>query len=256
MSEAPTGYPRGLTDLERELVLWVLPATSAGYAPYRELISHSMVIGEGRRGEGELIVGAAGEAPDLESPLQPVVSFGIAETVDDSVSVTVREIFGGQLSVEIVGRRRDRIPAGARLVRRWTYAEWLPGRPCPQCGARAREVEIVRAGAGAGPAVLAICPADRRLWVYDGPSGICRPVPVTNYYNELMLRRQIRDPATALDSSKLFGGLGDYTDADLSAAFLAYNRFRTKIGIPAESGEAGAARTGIIGRVFGYIFRR
>jgi hypothetical protein len=256
MSDPAGPYPRPLTPLERELALWVLPAGAAGYAALREFVERSVVIGEGRRGEGEIILGAPGDTPDLGSPLPQVVSFGIAGTGDDTVSVTVREILDGQMSVEIVGTRSDRVPEDARIVRRWTYAEWLPGKPCPQCGAAVREVEIARSGPGPIPAVLAICPADRRLWVHGGPSGVCRPVPVTNYYNELMLRRQIRDPATALDSSKLFARLGEYSDADLAAAFTAYNRFRAKVDLPAEDAAASAGRRGVIGRVVGFLFRR
>jgi hypothetical protein len=74
----------------------------------------------------------------------------------------------------------------------------------------------------------------------------CRPVPVTNYYNELMLLKQIRDPEIALSSRKLFERLDEYSDTDLANAFLAYNRLRTKIapGVSAPSGSGGGRRIG------------
>ncbi len=250
-------YPRPLTPLENNLVLWVLPERSAGYAPYREFVGSASVIGQGRRGEGEIILGTPGDLPDLDSPLPPVVSFGVAAADDDEISVTVREILDTQMSVEIVGRRNDRVPPGARIERRWTYAQWQPGRPCPQCGRPAREVEVARAVTPARPVVLAICAADRRLWIYDGPTAVCRPVPVTNYYNELMLLKKIRDPETALVSSKLFERLGEFSSADLATAFVAYNRLKTKIELPAAAGTGMPGRgRGFAERLLALIFRR
>jgi hypothetical protein len=250
---AGSPYPRQLTPLEKDLALWVLPEGSAGYAPYREFIGRSMVIAQGRRGEGEIILGAPGDRPDLESPLPSVVSFGVAAADDDEVSVTVREILDGQMSVEIVGRRNDRVSPGARIERKWTYASWRPGLACPQCGARAREVGLGRPAAAGQPSVLAICAADRRLWVYDAAAAVCRPVPVTGFYNELMLLKKVRDPGTALVSSRLFERPGDFSDAELASAFAAYNRIRTKIDLPGAG--APERRPGRAGRLLGLIFR-
>lgn len=198
-----------------------------------------------------MILGIPGEQPDLDPPLPPVVSFGIASTSDDEVSVTVREIFEGQMSVEIVGRRRDRVAQDATIAGRWTYARWRPGHPCPQCARPAREISV--AGTGPQPVVLGICAPDRRLWIYDGPTGICRPVPVTNYYNELMLLKKIRDPKVALASSTLFERLADHTDAELAAAFVAYNRVKAKLELPAGGPGGGRRRRGIAGRILGFL---
>jgi len=181
MNPDADSYPRPLTPIEQELVDWVLPAGAAGYAPYRAFIANSSVIGAGRRGEGEVILGTPGDVPDLESPLPPVVSYGVASAGGDEVSVTVREIVDGQMSVEVVGRREDRVAPGARIERRWTYAEWLPGAPCPQCGRPAREVDVVPPESDGRRIVLALCATDRRIWIRDGATGLCRPVPVTNY---------------------------------------------------------------------------
>ena len=242
-------FPRPLTPTEQQLVDWVLPAGAPGYAPYRSFVAKAMVIGNGRRGEGEIILGAPGDDPDLESPLPPVASFGVAAADGDDVSVTVREIVDGQMSVEVVGRREDRVAPGARIERRWTYAEWRPGSPCPQCGAPAREVDVVPPGPGGARVVLALCNADRRIWIHDGESGVCRPVPVTNYYNELMILKQVRDPAIALSAAKLFENPGLHTDAELAAAFVAYNRIKTKVGLPGAAPGPGGGRKGLAARL-------
>jgi hypothetical protein len=52
---------------------------------------------------------------------------------------------------------------------------------------------------------------------------------VTNFYNELMLHRNVRVPAVALESKRLFLDLNDFTDVDLIRAFVTYNKLRTKV---------------------------
>ncbi len=252
MSVQESPYPRPLTPLESELISWVLPDDSTGYATYRDFISRSMVIGQGRRGEGEIILGSPGDRPDLDPPLPPVISFGAASTDGDDISVTVREIFEGQMSVEIVGRKTDRVPPDARITERWTYARWRPGNPCPQCARPAREIIVLP---GPQPVVLTICAADRRLWIYDGPNAICRPIPVTNYYNELMLLKRIRDPKIALVSSKLFERLADHSDEELASAFAAYNRVKNKLELPAAGAGGSGRRRGLARRFLGFLTR-
>lgn len=79
--------------------------------------------------------------------------------------------------------------------------------------------------------VLALCTVDRRLWVHDSSNGVNRLIPVTNYYNELMLHKNIRDPKIALESRRLFSDLSKYSDADLTYAFFTYNKIKTKVHI-------------------------
>ena len=79
--------------------------------------------------------------------------------------------------------------------------------------------------------VLVLCPRDKRLWVYDAASKVNRLIPVTNYYNELMLHKNIRDPKVAFDSNRLFTELASYSDEDLTYAFLTYNKLKTKVHV-------------------------
>lgn len=245
MKTSAAQYPRALTDLERELILRVLPGGSAGYARHREFIAAAAVIGQGRRGEGEIILGDRGDMPDLEAPLPPVFAYGVARSGDEDISVTVREILDGQLSAEIVGRKSDRVAPGSRIDSFWTYSDWRPGNPCPQCGGKPREAVISEDDGGTPGQALGICRADRRLWIFDGGPMTCRPMPVTNYHNELMLLKHIRDPEIALVSAKLFELLDDYSDGDLVNAFRAYNRISAKIDPGGSSPEDSGAVRGI-----------
>lgn len=179
------------------------------------------VVALGRRGEGNLILASVGHEPDNESPLPSVIAFGEMTGERGRGSVTVREEVAGQIEVEIVD------PGDGSGSRRWTYSDWKPGMPCPQCSAPSREVALpTRSGS---TVTLAVCAHDRRLWVHIGGNGMCRPVPVTLFYSELMRRTGTRDPGIALRSERLFDALGSFSDQDLAVAFISYNHVRTKV---------------------------
>lgn len=222
-------YPRVLRDKERDLLESVLPGDRPGYAAYREHLGILQVIGAGRRGEGNFLLGEAGSIPDLASPLPPVIAYGIVETTRDRFTVTVREIAGGQIDVEIVSLHGEPIPDHFEEKRRWTYSTWRPGEPSPATGLPVREVRLdsVR--------TLIVAPADRRLWLYDAETGMNLPLPVTGYHNELMLLLGIRDPKVALRADRFFEQHEAYPDADLRTAFISYNTVRRRVSLDVPS---------------------
>ena len=223
MEEARKVNQRKLRKKELDLMESVLPEERSGYRQYRDWISSMVVIGEGRRGPGNFILGVAGDVPDNISPLASVVAYGVVETTRDSFSITVREYVGRQIDVEIVSVHGEEIPDHFEEKRRWTYSAWRPGSPSPATGGIVREVPI------AGSIVLAIARTEKRLWVFDGSNGMNLLIPITNFYNELMLHKNIRDPKIALKSDLLFQNLESYDDADLRAAFVAYNKLKPKV---------------------------
>jgi hypothetical protein len=223
---------------------WILPADRPGYSAFRAQLDGFQVIGQGRRGEGEVVLGLPGTVPDLGPPLGSVFSYGAIETNFGTISVTVREPVEGQASLEIVSHRAERVPDEFEEARRWTYAGWNPGEPCPQCGSAPREVAM-RTGAG-DRLVLAICVGDRRLWVHTAASLVNRLIPVTNFYNEIMLHKNIRDPKIALDSRRLFADLGSFTDGDLARAFETYNALKMKVHVDGPVRPEGAPSGGVL----------
>jgi len=231
-------YPRTLRLKERDLLESVLPPDRPGYRRYREFLEVMQVIGEGRRGAGNLVLGRPGDVPDLTSPLPPVVAYGVVETTKDYYTITVRECAGDQIDVEIVSAHDEEIPDHFEEKRRWTYAEWKPGARSPATGAAVREVAID------GRTVLAIAEAEKRLWLHDGATGMNHPIPVTNFHNELMLQKQIRDPGRALAPGLLFDELSTTTDADLRAAFVAYNIARKRVDV--QPAAAAAPERGLL----------
>ncbi len=218
-------YPRPIQEKERDMLESVLPIERPGYRTYRELLAQMVVLGEGRRGSGNLVLGFAGDTPDITSPLGAVVAYGMVEGTRDTFSITVREYLGKQIDVEIVSSGGEGIPEHFEEKRRWTYSHWQPGMASPASGAAVREVRVD------GNIVLACAKGDKRIWVYDGQSGIVHLIPITNFYNELMLLKNIRDPKIALRPTKFFDDLDTYSDDELRMTFMNYNKLRPKVSV-------------------------
>ena len=112
-------YPRPISPREREWMVWILPPDRPGYRHYHDLVSGMVVIGKGRRGEGEIILGAEGSTPDVSSPLAPVFAYGAIETKAGTISITMREISDGQISIEIVSHQSEEIPSEFKTDEWW-----------------------------------------------------------------------------------------------------------------------------------------
>jgi hypothetical protein len=184
-----------------------------------------MVLGEGRRGAGNLVLGISGDRPDVTSPLAPVVAYGMLETTRDVFSVTVREISGDQIDVEIISSRGEEVPDHFEEKRRWTYSTWVPGSPSPASGEWAREVRVSETLS------LGILSSEQRLLLHDSSTGIVHLIPITSFYNELMLHKNIRDPKKALNARLLFQNLPSYSDDDLRSSFISYNKLKRRVSI-------------------------
>ena len=229
-SQRDSGYPRPLSVREKEWLDWILPQYRIGYKPYYDLVQGMSVIGEGRRGKGEIILGIPPSKPDFDDPLTPVFAYGTIETDKGKISITLREVTENQISVEIVSHASEVVPEEFMEIRRWTYSTWNPGEACPQCSHEVRAVPM-HTVAQHEHFVLAICFHGKRLWVHDSTTRVNRLIPVTNFYNELMLHKNIRDPKVAIDANLLFNRNSEYSDADLVYAFLTYNKIKTKVRI-------------------------
>jgi len=222
-------FPRPLTAFERETLLWLLPAERSGYNEYRKFILDWVVVGEGRRGAGNYILAERGVLPDVESPLPQVFAYGVIEAENVNISATLRELFEDQLEYEIVNLSGETVPQHLTVRRRWNFSLWSPAQPCPACGSAVRQVTIRRESGG--DATLAVCSADKRMWIFDALDGVSHLIPVTNFHNALMLHKNNRDPKTALAAENFFTHLPTFSDADLGAAFVQYNKLRKKVDL-------------------------
>lgn len=242
-------FPRDLKPSEKGLLLWLLPEERPGYRGYREILKQWKVVAQGRRGSGNYILAPKDEIPDNESPLPSVIAYGVVETSKGEVSVSVRERLGNQVEFEVAMLGKGDSIDLAEERRRWTYSQWLPGSPCPRCASQPREV--LMQGKAGRTLVLAICIGDRRLWIYESETGMNQLMPVTNFYNELMLHKNVRDPKIALDSQRLFQDLHTFRDSDLFSAFRSYNQIRTKVALDASVAPRSERSPSFFRRVIG-----
>ena len=220
-------FPRALTPFEKAALLWLLPEDKPGYNEYRKYVSSWKVVGEGRRGLGNYILAEASTVADTESPLPQVLAYGMIEADRADISVTLRELLENQLEFEIVNVKGEIIPEQFTEKRRWNFSVWTPMQVCPICRKPPRQVTI-RREQGAD-ATLAVCVNDRRLWIHDARDGVNHLIPVTNFHNALMLYKNIRDPERALAADNFFKDFHTFSDVELTAAFVHYNKLRKKV---------------------------
>jgi hypothetical protein len=218
--------PRPVTDVEADWLRFLLPEDRPGYRDLRSRLEGLVVLGEGRWGEGDLVLGRPGQEIDLEAGMEPVAAFGqILGDGEEVVTLTLHQPDDeGRIEFQIGGVESGAALSGVRERSRWSYSYWSPGAPCPATGGRVREIELIP-----GELALAISPAARSLWLFDRIALTNRLLPVTNFYNELVMSLGIRDPRLALDHTRLFTENGSFTDGDLRNAFIRYNSTFRKV---------------------------
>jgi hypothetical protein len=153
-----------------------------------------------------------------------VVAYGEIEGESGGVPLTITLSLHerddeGMVEFQTATLELSGIPEEVTERRRWSYSHWSPGDPCPATGTTVRQATLN----DARDLLLAISPARRALWIHDGRSMTNLLIPITNFYNELMLLKGVRDPRIALDHSLFFRNLHDYSDDELRDAFARYN---------------------------------
>jgi hypothetical protein len=212
-------FPRKLRTQEKEWLFTALPENKLGYMQYREIIDGLTVIGFGRFGDGNLILGTEGEIIDLEVSSAPIFAVSNISFEKANVYVTIHEELERQIEIDLKIDNEKNIPDNLNQSKIWTYSNWIPGEKAPHDNSRVREVHLVK-----NEIVLAIAPIHKKIWVYNSRSGINHFVPVTNFYNEMILLTEIKDPVIALNPGRLFTNLDEFTDEQLATGFFTYNR--------------------------------
>lgn len=244
-----TPYPRRLSVEELSLLDWLLPSDRAGYRYYRERIESSVVLGNGRWGEGDYILGRDGDIVDLSGPMERVFAFGVVEYATHRLNVTVHEEAAEQIEVQFatIGNASE----GADETRRYCFSYWNPGDRSPKTNGFVREIAFA-SNATIPAFILCIAREDEKLWLFDAASGVNHLVPLTNFHNELMLHLRVRDPKYVHRPKDFFALHESYADADLIAAFIRYNRSWKKVELPVAPVDVSSpVRKGIITRMFG-----
>ena len=226
-------FPRKLTELERELLFSILPSDKPGYIKYREEIENKYVIGTGRFGETNLILGNRQEEINIQDASSSIFAAGTIIYDEGKIEISINEEFDEKIEFDISPKDYELVFKG-KEIKRWNYSEWIPGQKSPQEKSNVREVII-----SPGKHILVISADEKRIWLHESESGINYLIPLSNYYNQLLIEKNIRDPKIALKPNLFFedkaGNHSDYTDIELRNSFLSYNKYLKKLDIKEET---------------------
>lgn len=226
-------FPRKLTEIERELLFSILPSDKPGYIKYREDIENKYVIGTGRFGETNLILGNRQEEINIQDASSSIFAAGSIIYDEGKIEISINEEIDEKIEFDISPKDYELVFKG-KEIKRWNYSEWIPGQKSPQDKLNVREVII-----SPGKYILVISANEKRIWLHASESGINYLIPLSNYYNQLMIEKNIRDPKIALKPNLFFddkaGKHSDYTDIELRNSFLSYNKYLKKLDIKEET---------------------
>ncbi len=222
-------FPRKLTVVEKKILFSVLPENKPGYKAYRDKIDKLSVIGFGRFGGTNLVLGEKGTKPDLSVSSAPIFAIGLIETNIGKFDVLIHEEDDNEIEYDISPSCLSVNENDFQILNCKTYSDWFPGKPSPVDGSEIREVVIA-----ANRFVLAISTVQKKIWLFEYDTGVNHLIPLTNFYNELMRVKNIRDPETALKPQLFFGQLNLYSDSDLKEALLKYDKYMHKLKLPSD----------------------
>ena len=115
-------YPRKLGEKETGWLFYLLPEERPLYADYRAKINSMLAIGEGRFGEGNLVLGHEGDEPDLSYSSLPVFACGQIIYKECRLQISIHEFYDNKIEVSISNISGDKIPDTLTEVSKWSYS--------------------------------------------------------------------------------------------------------------------------------------
>lgn len=210
-------YPKKLSESEKEILFSVLPQNKPGYNKYRLLLDRLFVIGEGRFGKGNLILGKEDDLPDLSISSSPVFALGYVKCSVEKYYVIIHTLDEEKIEVQIDPYPINKVIKISEVI---SYSKWKPGMNSPETGSRVNEYLIED-----NSYMLAICPESKKIWLHEYDSEVNYLIPVSNFFNELMRVKKIKDENIIQTPSGLFKNLESFSDYEIKLAFLLYNKY-------------------------------
>jgi len=240
-------YPRKLSERETEWLFYLLPEDRPLYAGYRVKINSMLVIGEGRFGEGNLVLGHEGDEPDLSYSSLPVFACGQIIYKECRLQISIHEVYDNKIEISISNIGGDKIPDSLTEVSKWSYSYWEPGSASPFEGDRLREINIKKTK---GELVLALSPKNNSAWLYEAKTGLNHIIPVTNFINELLRGNTSIDKTKGINIAYVFENLNRFTDDEFIKALVQYNKQWKKVELYDSDAAIGAEKKGLFKKLF------
>jgi hypothetical protein len=219
-------FPRELTGQEKYLLFSVLPEYKPGYNCYREKINKLYITGYGRLNNNNFILGKQNTVPDLTVPPAPVFAAGTIKIPGDEIDILINEEVDEEIEIELNVKNSADIPEEINELGRWSYSDWNPGNKSPSDNEDVREVVVLKE-----KYILVLAPSHKKLWLHHVESGVNYLIPLTNFYNELMRLKGIKDPAKALNPKAFFHNFAEFPDNELNNALVLYNKYMRRFPI-------------------------
>ncbi|HLG32864.1 MAG TPA: hypothetical protein VI362_07465 [Ignavibacteriaceae bacterium] len=226
-------FPRQLTVAEKNILFSILPESKYGYKMYRQKINNLLVIGSGRFGGNNYFLGSREAEPDLSIPSSPVFALGIVVSGSDNIDVIVHEEQEEQIEFDITSKSILSFENDLTVDKVKCYSNWNPGEKYLFGNAEVREYVITP-----GAYILAVAPELKKIWLHENSTSVNHIIPVTNFFNELMRLKNIRDPKLALSPGIFFENINEYKNDEIRNAFLMYDKYLSKFNIKDEKTES------------------
>ncbi len=219
-------FPRALKEKEKYLLFSVLPENKPGYKRYREKIEKLAVIGQGRFDRDNMILGKADCKPDLSFPSTPVFASGTVICKETEIDVNIHEEAEDEIEFDISTNNFFEPECGFTEISKWSYSEWVPGLNAPKDNSPVREIVIIPV-----KFILAVAPVHKKIWLHNFVTGVNHLIPVSNFYNQLMMVKDIKNSRVALHPEIFFEHLSEYSDQDFISALITYNKYLKRFDI-------------------------
>lgn len=211
-------FPRELSEFEREFLYWLLPFDSDGYRAFNEFVQNAIVVGEGRWGEGDLMLGAFPASIDMSLGMEPVIAYGECVLNGELLTMSVHDLNADdQLETQF---GIFPLPDNPKVELGWCYSYWMPGEPSPATHEPVREIKLARVDKQP-PVTLVISKSQRSMWLHH-PNGFNRLMPVTGLNDELLRTHGIREFKQVSNPAEFFTRIDEFSDAEVRKAFVEY----------------------------------
>lgn len=210
-------FPIKLTNSEKEILFSLLPKNKLGYNNYRSILEKLFIVGEGRFGNGNLILGKADAIPDLSISSSPIFALGTIYTPLKNYYAVIHSMDKDMIEVQIDPYPVDDVVEITQVV---SYSDWQPGMKSPEKKSDVYEYTIKD-----NSYLLAICPVSKKIWLHEYSSMVNYIIPISNFFNELMRIRKVNDEKTLMSPAKFFNDIYQFSQLEIKLAFLMYNKY-------------------------------
>lgn len=219
-------FPRELYNYEKEILFSVLPESKIGYKKYMQQISEMKVIGQGRFGGGNFILGFEGDEVELDIPSTSVFASGIVKSNQLNFDVTIHQEEENQIEYDISPFGKIDVDEEIKIESVTSISFWNKNEKSPFDDSPVNEFVVLK-----NKYTLVIDSSAKKIWMNDFKTGINHIIPLTNFYNELMRFKNIREQNIALNPGRFFNDLEKYSEEDLLSAFLMYDKYMNRFNL-------------------------